>query len=342
MWSNFTQKNLMYFKNNSLIIDDNNNLIKLLNSEQNNIILFIKKNYNFKIIINKVIDINIDEHLNSDWVCENDIKEINNKLINNYIIKWKNIKNELISNKITIKSYSCKNILLRIRIIILFIEYLKIKSNNKNKKVNIFLILTKLKKYFPNNNKIIDINNVNSGYSSFLENIIFIWRLEEVEKVLFHELIHFFNLDGRNININLDFNIEGINYYFESITDFWGIFYNLIYISILTKYPLKNLLEIEFTFIKNQASILNKFFKLNDWSNIDNLVIKQNTSAFSYYILKYLLFDFIINQNINITNNIHLNNKLFVELFKIIKNKKFVNYNYLNLKSSRMTLFQLK
>jgi hypothetical protein len=281
-WSNFTKKYILIFKKTRIKFN-NNYLLDLLKTEKLNIIKFIKEN-KLLVLIKKINnDENDRDYLkftNSKFVDKNNVINETKFLKKNYLIEWNN-------NKIFIKANNCKSILLRIKILIFIIEYLKYKSNTY-KDVLIYLLLTKLKKEIPENSDIIlDAKHCNSGYTN--NRYIFIWRQEEFEKVLLHEIIHYLDFDCRHNNMQLNFNIDGPQSFFESITDFWGIFYHLIFISILTNISLKLLFEIEFTFIKNQAHRLNNFLNLNNWSNIDNIIIKQNTAAFSYYILKYLL-----------------------------------------------------
>ena len=91
--------------------------------------------------------------------------------------------------------------------------------------------MSKLEKKFPNSNDIISSKNVNSGYCNLKTNVIFIWRKEEVEKVLFHEMIHHYNFTNHLVEFQfpINFLINGPTNYYEAIADFWGIFYNLIY-----------------------------------------------------------------------------------------------------------------
>jgi hypothetical protein len=122
-----------------------------------------------------------------------------------------------------------------------------------------------------------------------LTRLIFIWREEEFEKVCFHEVIHFVNNDHRHEHIDIKSNIEGPTSYFEAITDFKAIILNIIYLSIITK--IKILFTFEYYFIRN----------------------KQNTPAYSYFVLKYFIFKYF--------NRSNFNEKLFDELF--YKNKNF-------------------
>lgn len=352
IWSKFTKKYLSVFNTNEFLLNykNQNNLIKLLKFEKKNIINFINSNINLYITINTnslSYNKSIKLYANNFWVDTKNVLNQLNKLDYNIYIEWNSVYNNTIKNSIIIKcNKNNLKFLKRIKILILIIEYLKYKLNNTNINLVIFLVLTDLKKKFPNNNTIININNVNSGYSNLSSNIIYIWRYEEFEKVLFHEVLHLLNLNF-DIKIHHKFIINGPTSYYESITDFWAIFYNLIYLSILTHNSLDFLFKIEFLFIKNQALILNNYFILNDWKKSN--IINQNTPAFSYYILKYLLFKYLIfNKSLLIDNFIYNNTFIYPDLFSeytiifnnIIK-KKFINYKYINILSSRMTLLEL-
>jgi len=282
-----------------------------------------------KRVDNNVFSKNIAKYAKTDWVdSTNVMKELDN-LDSTYLIEWSNIR-------IIIRGNGLLN---RIKYIVYFIEYLKMKTNKKTK-LDIYLILTGLEKQFPTDNSIVDITTANSGYTDFRENIIFIWRKEECEKVLFHELIHFYDMDHKFENVHLDLKATETSYH-EAITDFKGIYYHLIYLSIITNYPIKKLLEMEYMFIRNQAIQMNIYLGLGTWTNINSILIKQNTPAFSYYILKYLLFMYSLSNDINefISND---NYNALLHIVLEMGKDEFKNiYNIIKGKSSRMSSLQL-
>jgi hypothetical protein len=247
-------------------------------------------------------------------------------ILNNvYEIKWNNNKIIINTNELN------NNLITKINTIIYIIEYIKHKINSK-KKVMIYLVLSNFLKTFPINN-IIDTKHINSGYTNHTNNIIFIWRYEEFEKVIFYEIIHYLKLDKLSLlNYGL-FKINGLHSYYETVTDYYAIIYNTIYISILTNHKIKPLLEIELAFIKNQALFINNYFNLYEWIDIPNIIINQKSPAFSYYILKYILFEYAINNNIdNIID--------YQDIFKLGITKD-IN-NYINCNSGRMSLLSLQ
>jgi hypothetical protein len=342
-WSNFTIKYMEQYKKQPYTLSDDNMLLNQMKKEREDICKFIKsiltknpiKITKTPFVNNNDFSKKIIKYAKTDWVDNtNVIKELDN-LNSTHLIKWDNIR-------IIIRGDDNRlvELLDRIEYIVYFIEYLKMKTNKKTP-LDIYLVLTGLEKKFPTDNSIVDISTANSGYTDFRENIIFIWRREECEKVLFHELVHFYDLDHKYEDVHLDLNSTETSYH-EAITDFKGIYYHLIYLSIITNYPIKKLLEMEYMFIRNQAVQMNTYLELGTWNNINNILIKQNTPAFSYYILKYLLFNYSLSNDINkfISNNNY--NGLLQVVLDMGKNEFKNNFNIIKGKSSRMSSLQLE
>lgn len=328
-WSKFTKEYIKLFMN-KFNINESSPLLVSIQNEQILINKFIES-YKFNIRVKKnkldIIKKKYVKYADTNWVDQNVLLYYDTLTII-FDISWDNNHIYIKTKKNIIK------IITRIKILIGIIEYLKLK-NKDIKKINIFIVLSKLEKIFPINN-IMNVENTNTGYTDLNENIIFIWRSEEFEKVLFHELIHYFNMDCKHQHISNIINVSNNNThsYLEAITDFWGIYYHLIYLSIITNINIKLLLETEISFVKNQAMQLIKLYKIKKLSDIYNKEIKQNTPAFSYYILKYLLFEYFINNNFDELNDYNKLIKKSINNFKID--------NYIKIKSSRMSLLQLK
>jgi hypothetical protein len=86
--------------------------------------------------------------------------------------------------------------------------------------------------------------------------------------------------------------------------------------------------------MKNQANLFNKIFNLKDWAT--KKTIKQNTPAFTYYILKFLIYKEIIKSGtLDILNNPR-------DLLIKILSSDFKEEQFINLNSTRMTLIQLE
>ena len=327
VWAKFTNQHLNSFMKLKYLLDDNNILLKYIKDERRNIVQFAKdKSFNIDISTIDSYD-KINNYVNNRFVDTKNLL-IDMKTLNTiYKIKWDN-------NLIIIKTHETIDLMRRIKIIVFMIEYLKEKTQN-NKKITIFLILSRLEKQFPTNTKIMGVKNANSGYNDSRNDIIFIWRKEEFEKVLFHELMHNFELDKRDEHVHNIINTDGPHLYFEALTDFQGIIYHLIYLSLFTRMKIKNLLEYELGFIRNQAMQLNNLWELGDWKKSPDKIIEQNTAAFSYYILKYLMFEYFLNNVFDSSNN-------YKTILKNVLENGFIEKEYIEIESSRMTLFQLE
>lgn len=335
-WSKFTLDNMNCIKSTLYNLSNDSKLLISIKLEKNKIKQFIKENTIVitikKLELNDVIKLEkkLIEYANPNWVDKKSLIENFPTLDENYLITWSINKIHIRCNKSKIKS-----ILERINTIIYLLEYIRMKSNNQNIEMDIYIVLSDLIKLFPENNKIIGIKNANTGYTDFQKNIIFIWRYEEFEKVLFHEAIHIFHLDKKDDHVDHIADINGPHNYCEAITDVLGIYYHIIFISLITRVKIKTLLELELSFIRNQAMTLNDYFGLGNWKCKPKKVIKQSTSVFSYYILKYLIFEYFINNDINETKD-------YNELLQKSLKQGFTIKPYNKIKSLRMSLLQLE
>ena len=331
-FNNFTRDNINLFMKSKYNLSNDNILLKKIRKKKESVLGFISKNnINPKIDIIDKIDINIKELLGTVWVYEKGVIQwLEKNVVKYYKISWLN-------NIITIicKEEQMKNIKNRIKTICNILDYLKSKSKNPCD-YNIILLLTDLKKLKPTKN-IIGPKHINTGYTDLYTKQIFIWRYEEFEKVLFHEAIHFLDLDCREHRVSLDINIDGPKSYYEAITDYIAIFYHIIYISIITNIDIKLLLELELGFIRNQALSVNNHFKLGDWNGMITKMIKQKSPAFSYYILKYLLFSYLLENDIKYNAAKQDYNEILNKLIKI----GFKQNEFNDIESYRMTLLQL-
>ena len=321
-WSHFTNSNFKLINKYNMNNDDFINYIYEIKSDIND----RKIDFKYSILETNIPNEKINELKNSKWVDNN--LNINNL---NYDIQIK-----LNESNIFIKTTKWKfNIFQkRLHTFLKIINYI----NNNNINFDLYLILSNKKKYI--NDEIISPKNINSGYTNLLSNEIFIWREEEFEKVTFHEIIHLCNKDHRNEDVIIPINIIGPESYFEAITDFKAIIYNIIYISIITNKKLKSLLNYELFFIKNQAKYINYYLKKNKINN----VILQNSPAYSYFILKFLLFDYFNKEkfNNNLFENIFYKNTDYYKLIKLIEKYELNEIDYINFNSGRMTFFELQ
>lgn len=220
--------------------------------------------------------------------------------------------------------------------ILFFNQYL-----NTNKIPSKFII------FLTDNRKEIDINvinnlhfktiNINTAVTNSKD--IIIYRQQELLKSIFHEMIHFYNLDFRTIPEHImqylfkTHNINNQNEYtiFESITETLANILNNIYLSPdinMFKTNLEN--EIYFSTLQiSKILSICKYIKWQEFANIEKYGIKtdkqfkQESCVFSYYILKlYILlnldkyFNIIDKHKLKFIENDNNYNKL-IEIYEI-------------------------
>jgi len=167
---------------------------------------------------------------------------------------------------------------------------------------NVYIWLLPLKKTLPSASEEKSLNpiNINSGMSDGRN--IYIWRIEECCKVLVHELIHHYELDfGQIFDDNLNniskmvcksINLKNKNInlneaYTEALATIVMCIIESNSIISMKDLLLKNL-QLAMT---NAAKILNYFgYKSAQELFVkNNILFRETTNAFSYYIIKSLL-----------------------------------------------------
>lgn len=234
--------------------------------------------------------------------------------------------------------YDIDNIDIYIRNIINIINIIKEINNSLHiesvKLYNVILFLGNQKKYLFGNK--ISPMNMNSG-STIKDVYVSVWRKEEYEKVLIHELCHYISIDfdiylNKKINtdINSLFNLEGLNHVSESYNETVAGIINMCYKSIKLNIDLNQIYLIETKFLLFQTIKLINFFGGSKGYDIFTMKIYQNTSCLSYIILKFILF-YNLNDFMNILDefNIICNsskkiNELNTFLLEIIIKKDYI------------------
>ena len=146
------------------------------------------KRINYKLQLYEIPKNKIKQLINTPWVYHEVINNLES-LDTNYKIIWYYKTTHTIYLKCRREKYI--GFTKRINILLNIINYLyDLKKYKEDKSINIYLLLTPLKKNFDIDTEI-GPKNINSGYTDFKRNEIFIWREEEFEKVIFHELIHY-------------------------------------------------------------------------------------------------------------------------------------------------------
>lgn len=136
--------------------------------------------------------------------------------------------------------------------------------------------------------------NVNSG-SSLSGEFIMIWRIEELYKVLIHELIHFYGLDFHCMDnkakpimdyINKTFNISGFDAANESYTETLALIIHSCFVYFYTQKPMEQILQNEIKFTLFQVAKICAYYSIGSVSELKTRQIKQTSSICSYYIVK--------------------------------------------------------
>ena len=237
------------------------------------------------------------------------------------------------------------------------LEYLKI----ENQHIYVYYAPVDIVKKLPSNN-VFDVDNINSGATIRIHNIKYItlFRYEESDKVLLHEMIHYLKLDfalstvyhklSYNLNkmltdtYNISLDVKFINV-FEAYTDTIAIVLNSVFNSILMKKNVNDYFYTELLYVSSMAFriLLHAGFKNVEEITDDasNTILVQKTSVFSYYILKYGLLaniDTILDMFFPIYSDEWTEKKILEIVDLGLTNIRSIkNYNLLQLNSLRMT-----
>jgi hypothetical protein len=212
-----------------------------------------------------------------------------------------------------------------IRVIRIIELMFKINDDILNQNIGILkinIIFTRQPKRIPINKlDLLSPININSG-SCHPTIDVNVWRTEEFEKVLIHEIQHFLECDFNKFTHGYDeltkkisniFNIIGNNGINEAYNETMAHIISMCYQHKKLNIELIDIYQYEMFFSLFQtAKILNHFgansisqiMKMSD-NKLDNIYIKQTTSVLSYYIIKtYMLFN--INQTLDLISQFNL------------------------------------
>lgn len=275
-------------------IDKFLNVLKSSNIEKN--LQEIKKN--IKINKTKITD---PINLTNNIFISDDIKEESVNIKYKYDIK---VEDNVTINLFTLNEKDKINLFKTVNI---YNWLLNLSNQPKKRAISLdFYLLTNKKKL--DEKHVLGPKHVNSG-STTNKKFIQIWRKEEFYKVYIHELIHYFGYDFYDssqiissslkeiYNINLSCRIIPN----EAYVDIWAMIFNCLYISweLSTSSEsqiklFKFMLTHEIYFCLYQTAKLLKHFGFSSMEELSNnqsdKKIKQQTSVFSYYIIKSSLF----------------------------------------------------
>ena len=307
----------------------------------------IKINYNdydYELIDKK--NSNIDKSVinDNDYISDNIKLYITNKINRLEVYSINNSKLYLYYEN----NYD-KNILDKL----LKIFNLVTKYFNFNEEREFYIFLTPYRKKFYGNIETIKKENINSGLTYVIDGKIIVYRLEELEKVFIHELIHSMKIDKGIKDINLDFNTDKDITLHETFTEILAEIIYYIYLHLEYKINLKKIMDLEYKFSIFQSI---KLLKIFDYDKIEDLLYKNDkklykdeTNSIEYFILKtyiisnmdYFMNNFFYNGFLKLPLNVELFED-FIRKIKIDKNfKENINKNFKNcafINSNKMVL----
>jgi len=253
------------------------------------------------------------------------------------------------------------------------VEFMRSLSSNTKKHVTIIILCGTAKKSLPPALEVVCPDNTNSGLSSTTDcmdaqscngSYIFLWRIEELYKVLIHELIHYFRLDfNMTDDIYHDFTKYTETTFLvnendkpnEAYTEFNAVVLHSVVFSQLLQMDFNDVINDEIKFSLFQVAKLLVFYGADTLNQIyqtnpTHVEIKQTTSIFSYFFLKtFILLSFasIIGTNkvnyINvIKHNIPKITKAIDYLIQCVKDCIRANDDPFIMNTMRMTCYSKK
>jgi hypothetical protein len=334
-----------------------NDLKKILNKDNFNRFKYIKNIIN-KYPINKVdiTDINTIKNAYAEYTPKYTIILDHNKIYN--------YAKSLIFNKLSKEQiddlYSMKNCIniiddnLEINILykseidkkiinLIFSSIKLFKKINGEKKMCIIIALSDINRKITT--KIISRNNVNGGTDYDLG--IKIYRKEEALKVLFHELIHYYKIDHKELDkyhseIFEPFKIihpenfghETKKSIHELYTEYNAMKYHIAVVSYYTNVSPLLIYHYEKIWSLYQVCKILKHYDLNRFEDLFTIGFVEDTHVFTYYIVKFfLLWKYTNNIRAETIKNILKDQ----EIIKVINENMNLTFD----KSLRMTFFEL-
>lgn len=251
------------------------------------------------------------------------------------------IKNRQISvsfvifDRLTVETISMLN--QYVYMIYMWIHILDEYSTKKcSKTINLFVYLTPFKKILPDNQLVVlEAEHINTGYTTGCKETteIILYRSEEWFKVFIHETFHNFGLDFSDMNLqNINtyvmeiFNVNVEYNLYESYCETWARIINVMFYTFLTISTSNKQNKNKGTFItlfnesmcKECIHSLSQCLKVLNFMDLNynlitsktsanittcNILYKERTSVFSYYVITGLLMnnytDFITWCNMN-------------------------------------------
>ncbi len=161
-----------------------------------------------------------------------------------------------------------------------------------SKNFNIHLVLAPHKRLFPAMKKLINVENINGGFTSVNGNDIYVFREEEFPKVILHEILHHspvhsevwtkYQTDQLKLAFKISPNMRLVCN--EAVVEVFATVIHCIFISFVYKQPLKKIINTEVHYSIHQS---NKF--LAKQRQLPSGLWNEYTNSFCYIVFKTIL-----------------------------------------------------
>jgi hypothetical protein len=161
-----------------------------------------------------------------------------------------------------------------------------------SKNFNIHLVLAPHKRLFPAMKKLINVENINGGFTSVNGNNIYVFREEEFPKVILHELLHHspvhseawtkYQTDELKLAFDISPNMRLIPN--EAVVEVFATIIHCIFVSIVIKQPFKKIINTE---IHHSVLQSNKF--LAKQGQLPSGLWNEYTNSFCYIVFKTIM-----------------------------------------------------
>jgi len=222
-------------------------------------------------------------------------------------------------------------------------------ANDEIKRIIIWIPINKKRDFFDNKINKETLFNSYKNFEAFTVSGVtwgsnpkytIITRYEEVEKLLIHELIHNYNIDGSSYHREFKIIINKYNNYknnknskksnynyeysiYESYTELLSTYFYLLFANIeLSNREIKDKLlgQIVIELIYSYNIIAN-LIKLNNYNNYDDFLKDKkfigNICFYEYYYIKGIMYN---NYLLKFGNNINEFKKIYLSIIKMIEN----------------------
>jgi len=344
-----TKINYTLIKSNIIKLVEISKKIKKMNNIQLELIKYEIFNINDK-KYNEIMNI-----LNKNFIASNpQIKKIISNTQTKYIhsLSYSNIYLFWI-DKNNVKNINSKNYLMAFDMfkITLSLNIYKFCGKDKIERYVIWIPIDKKRNYFSNNISKVNLNKAKENFEAFVASgvtfgsiprITIITRYEEVEKLLIHELIHNYNIDGSGFHNHMGEILSEYkkvknkdNYHYEysiyeSYTEMLSTYFYLLFMDIKLgldgkeledKLMAQILLEIIYSY-----NLICNLIKLNGYLSYDEFRSKMSFGGeickYEYYYIKGLMYN---NWELKFGDKLEDFNDIYKSVITMIKNIKITD-----------------